>query len=155
MRLLSVKANPLPIGNHLIVPSLDLRMNLDRRFRWLPALAVAVVVLAGSVAPVAPGETTFGPFGLVGTDKYTHAFAYLCLGGTLAFALAASREWVLTIVLAVVVASLYGGGIEVVQGFVGRDPSIFDWAADILGALIGALLAAGLDPWLARFRSTV
>jgi len=125
---------------------------MDRRFRWLPAIAVAVVVLAGSVVPVAGGETTPGPFGIVGADKYTHAFAYLCLGGTLTFALASGREWLFTVIFAVVVASLYGGGIEVVQAFVGRDPSIVDWVADTLGALVGALLAIGFDPWLARFR---
>ena len=47
--------------------------------------------------------------------------------------------------LAVIAASLYGGGIEVAQGFVGRDPSIYDWAADILGATVGAALVTGFD----------
>lgn len=125
---------------------------MDRQFRWLPTIIIMVVVFVGSVIPVAGGETTFGPFGLVGADKYTHAFAYLCLGGALTFALAAGRTWVFTVVLAIVVASLYGGGIEVVQAFVGRDPSIVDWVADTLGALAGTLLAVGFDPWLARFR---
>lgn len=123
---------------------------MDRRFRWLLVVVLAVVVFVGSVVPVAGGETTLGPFGLIGADKYTHAFAYLCLGAALAFALAPRGRWVVAAVLAVVAASLYGGGIEVVQGFVGRDPSLFDWAADILGAAVGVALAAGFGRVLPR-----
>ncbi|WP_233554025.1 VanZ family protein [Halococcus sp. IIIV-5B] len=129
---------------------------MDRRYRWLPVVAFAVVVFVGSVVPLPGGETTLGPFGLVGADKYTHAFAYFCLGGALAFALAPDRRWVAVAALAVVVTSLYGGGIEVVQGFVGRDPSLLDWGADILGAVVGVALATGFDhvlrrrPWTER-----
>lgn len=118
---------------------------MDRRFRWLLVVVLAVLVFVGSVIPVSGGETTLGPFGLVGADKYTHAFAYCCLAGALTFALTPSRRWVAVAALAVVVTSLYGGGIEVVQGFVGRDPSLFDWGADILGAVVGVALATGSD----------
>ncbi|EMA36190.1 VanZ family protein [Halococcus hamelinensis] len=123
---------------------------MDRRYRWLLVVVLAVVVLAGSVVPLPGGETTLGPFGLVGADKYTHAFAYLCLGGALAFALAPGQRWVGVAALAVVVTSLYGGGIEVVQGFVGRDPSLLDWGADVLGAIVGVALAIGFDRALQR-----
>ena len=123
---------------------------MDRRFRWLLVVVLAAVVFVGSVVPVAGGETTFGPFGLVGADKYTHGFAYLCLGAALAFALASRGYSLFLLVLAVVVTSLYGGGIEVVQGFVGRDPSLLDWAADVVGAVVGVALAAGFGRALPR-----
>lgn len=124
------------------------------RVRWLPAVVLAVVILLVSVAPRGPGEAMLGPFGLIGRDKYAHTFAYCCLAGAVTFALVPRDRWVTTIVLSIVAVSLYGGGVEIIQGFVGRDLSIFDWAADILGATVGAFLATRLDPWLTRFRST-
>ncbi|MFH5802208.1 VanZ family protein [Haladaptatus sp. CMAA 1911] len=122
--------------------------------RWLPAVVIAVAIFVMSVAPRAPGEALIGPFGLMGLDKYGHAFAYCCLAGTVTFALVPRDRWVTTIVLSIAVVSLYGGGVEIIQGVVGRDLSVFDWIADILGAIVGALLATGLDPWLTRFRLT-
>lgn len=124
---------------------------MDRRLRWLPALAVAAVVLAASVSSGAPQGPELGPLGLVGFDKYLHALAYVALGGALGFALGSRRTW-LAVLLAVGVATVYGGAIEIVQAFVGRDASLYDWAADALGAVLGALLAAALDPWLVKIR---
>lgn len=122
--------------------------------RWLPAVVIAVAIFVMSVAPRAPGEALMGPFGLMGLDKYGHAVAYCCLAGTVTFALVPQDRWVTTIILSIAVVSLYGGGVEIIQWVVGRDISVFDWVADILGAIVGALLATGLDPWLTRFRLT-
>lgn len=124
---------------------------MDRRLRWLPALLVALVVLAASVTSGAPQGPELGPFGLVGFDKYLHALAYVALGGTLGFALGSEQTW-FAVLLAVGVATVYGGAIEVVQAFVGRDASFADLAADAFGAVVGALLAAALEPWLAKLR---
>lgn len=90
-------------------------------------LALGIFVLALAPARAVPAE-------IVG-DKVQHAAAF----ATLAFLPCAVRLraalWVGPLLL------LYGGAIEVVQFFVGRDASWYDVGADLLGISLG--VAAG------------
>lgn len=92
------------------------------------------VVLVLSTVP--PGELRLDLF--PGADKVGHAVFYLVLAG---LATRVPRRvskrgalWIAAFGLAVV----YGGVIEIAQSAVGRDPNLEDWAADAVGAVVGA-----------------
>lgn len=72
-------------------------------------------------------------------DKALHFTAYLGLAGMATVALGARKHalW------AVVGLVLLGGALEILQGFTGRDPDIYDEVANILGAIVG-----GCSGWL-------
>ena len=74
-----------------------------------------------------------------GIDKLGHAAFYLVLGGLTARALGRRRRGVAWSI-AVGFALLYGGALEVGQAFVDRDPNLWDWIADGIGAAVGAAL---------------
>jgi VanZ family protein len=81
-------------------------------------------------------------------DKALHFMAYFGLSGILCVALKADRRvWVSTLLIA-----LFGAVLEMLQGFTGRDPSIADEFANILGALAGAG-TGGLILWLLKPKS--
>jgi VanZ family protein len=98
--------------------------------RWLFLPAVAVVVW-GELKPSTHGPDT-------GFDKILHFTAYFGLAGIATVALGHRRP---ALWAALALAS-FGGILEIVQGFVGRDAEWGDEAANILGA--GAGFAAGL-----------
>ncbi len=100
------------------------------------------------VAVIAWGELTPHPPDLGGVfywDKLQHFTAY--------FGLAAMATLVLGVRArlgpAIVDIILFGGMLEMLQGFTGRDPDIFDFLANSIGALSGTavglmfLMAAG------------
>ena len=69
-----------------------------------------------------------------------HLGEYFILGALLTWALADEAPGVSTVVLAVLLASLYGVSDEFHQQFVPmRTPDVLDWALDTTGATIGAL----------------
>ena len=80
------------------------------------------------------------------TDKVAHAFAYFVLGF---FSLIAARRLALpgayraggAFLWSTLYCAVMGGGLEILQGFTGRTPDILDFAADMGGCIIGALLA--------------
>ena len=49
--------------------------------------------------------------------------------------------------MAILGVILLGGGLEILQGYTGRDPDIFDFAANTLGALGGTVV--GILCWIA------
>lgn len=104
------------------------------RSRRLLAVAVAAVILAASLVPDGGGGSAVGP---VGVDKLLHFGGYAVL--TLV-ALAALRAQSARTVLAVVVlVTVFGGGVELLQGPVpGRSVSTLDLVADAVGAVVGA-----------------
>jgi VanZ family protein len=71
-------------------------------------------------------------------DKLEHVTAYAALG-FLAY-VATGRRGAAVVLVSVVVCSLYGGLIEIIQPYFGRDKELADWIADIGGALAGTLL---------------
>lgn len=78
----------------------------------------------------------FGPFGgqeaRVGlSDKEAHAFAFYILTALSLAALPRLRRWDVALVILA-----FGGLIEVVQSFVGRNGNLEDWAADGFGVAL-------------------
>ncbi len=114
---------------------------MQRRIpRVVPWLLAAVWAAAIFVVSSRPGSTLPGGYSVQG-----HLGEYFVLGGLLAWALAERHPWRETIVLAVLLASLYGITDEVHQHFVPmRTPDVVDWILDTLGATAGALTAAWL-----------
>lgn len=111
---------------------------------WIALGGWAVVV---AVASALPGAEVPGAGLPLGADKWGHAAAYAVLGWLAARAWSASgsRAWT-AVVRAVALAAAFGATMEWMQEFVRRDPSVGDWAADALGATLGALA------WRARHR---
>lgn len=103
-----------------------------RLLRWLPALAWASVIFAGSSVP---GSQIPGGFAELG-----HLIEYAILGGLLVFALwrglpadAGRVAWA-----ALTLCALYGLSDEFHQAFVPmRTPDPLDWVTDVLGASVG------------------
>jgi VanZ family protein len=79
------------------------------------------------------------------SDKTGHSTAYAVLALLVLYALADGRVAAVTLrtmLLAAVIASLYGVTDELHQRFVpGRSPDLLDVRADALGALVGVVLA--------------
>lgn len=111
-----------------------------RRLRPLDALPVAVALLilvASVVDPPSGGASGLGPLGVVGVDKYYHAAAYAALASTVAWA--RGRSTLRALVLAVLVATGYGFGIELVQSTLpARSFDLVDALANAVGATLGA-----------------
>jgi VanZ family protein len=73
-----------------------------------------------------------------GWDKLEHFTAYFGLAGMATMALGL-RPWLGWAILGVI---LFGGLLEILQGYTGRDPEILDFAANSFGAIAG--LGAGV-----------
>jgi VanZ family protein len=90
---------------------------------------------------IAWGELTPQPpqlGGVFGWDKLEHFIAYFGLAGmaTLALGLRQVLGWAILGVI------LFGGLLEILQGYTGRDPEVMDFVANSLGAIAG--LGAGV-----------
>ena len=101
--------------------------------KWSHALALYLFWPA--VVLVAWGELTPHPPSIVALfwDKSLHFTAYFGLAGMATMALGEGKRaaWA-TLGLIVL-----GGVLEILQGFTGRDPDIYDELANTLGALTG------------------
>lgn len=116
--------------------------------RAVPALVCAVVVFGASVVnPPSSGLTPTGPLGLVGVDKWLHVGGYAVLASVVGYAL-----WVRAarpLVLAVVIVSVYGAGLEGVQSLLPlRSFDLLDMLANALGACLAALVLSTVSSWL-------
>jgi len=99
----------------------------------------ATIVLA-----LAIGYFTLAPVsgsGVPGSDKSHHFLAFFALTLPLSFAQSRHALWITPLAVA------YGGAIELIQPFVGRDKDAYDFLADALGAGGGAALGVALY-WL-------
>ena len=66
-------------------------------------------------------------------DKALHFMAYFGLTGLATVALDARRP----AIWAALALAVVGGALEILQGFTGRDPSLYDEIANILGVVCG------------------
>ncbi len=98
-------------------------------------LVLAVVIAALTLAPMPSG----GP---AGADKIYHVFAFACLAFPLPLVRPRLALWVILGVIA------YGGMIEMIQPFFGRQAEWADLIADGVGAILGAVVARQLGLWL-------
>jgi len=108
--------------------------------RWVPLLAWIILIFSVSSVPIIDMEGVGLPEGF---DKIAHYFEYLILA--LFFHHGLSGRTVrrrLPVELLVLAACLAVAAVdEVHQGYVpGRDPSIFDFAADTAGILTGIII---------------
>lgn len=115
-------------------------------FRYAAVIGCAAAILAASVADPGDGvpRTVFG----VGTTVYLHVAAYAGLAAALGYAAGSADRR--TLAVAATVATLYGGGIEILQGPIPyRTMSSADTAINAVGAALGSgawrLLARRLD----------
>lgn len=107
---------------------------LNRVTRWLPSLLWACVIFYASSRP---GSTLPGGYSVQG-----HLGEYFIFGALLALALVQARPLKQAVVIAVVIASVYGITDEFHQHFVAqRTPDVVDWGLDTIGAVAGALCA--------------
>ena len=111
-----------------------LRRAIGRGALWCfwPAL---LVVTWGELTPHVPDAISE----LLSWDKAQHFIAYFGLTG-LAMLVWGGRRPALLLLAAMLAV---GGGLEILQSFVGRDAEWSDMAANTLGALTGAVLALG------------
>lgn len=100
---------------------------------WGPAAAWAAVLFFLSAIPDIPGVVTWPPH----ADKVAHLGLYGVLGAALGFGWARSPRPVRHLLL-LGIGALYGVTDEIHQVYVpGRTPDVADWAADVVGVLVG------------------
>jgi VanZ family protein len=118
----------------VLIRSLNFRTILLR----LPALLIAGGIWFLSSQSILPQ-----PKGILGWDKLQHLLAYVVLSVTVSlwfFPVFWECRPALAALLTMLISSAYGVIDEFHQYFVpGRDCNIWDWLADTLGALLGAL----------------
>ena len=111
------------------------------RARLATALTFALALIVGVGAlwslPDLPGPP--------GRDKTMHVLAFAAIALPSAVLKPRMLLWIVPASLA------YGGAIEIIQPFVGRERELMDFVADAIGTLSGA--AAGLAMNYALFRS--
>jgi VanZ family protein len=109
---------------------------------WLVTTALALGILVLSLIPKPPELDVGVSFG----DKIAHIAAYLVLGYMLTRSSLTSLPRSAKLRLGMMLGSLaiciaYGGLIELLQHFTGRQTELWDLAADTVGALGGVVLA--------------
>jgi len=106
-------------------------VDLIRRRRWLPAVVWAAAILAVSSYP----RMALAPSMFPGCDKILHFIEYSILGMGLRYWSGGGKPLFV----------LGGVGFAAVDEFhqkyvPGRHASVFDWAADLAGVLVGFLI---------------
>jgi VanZ family protein len=106
---------------------------------WLPpVLYVLLIFTVSSIPSLHPPSK----LGFVWADKVAHFGEYAVLGFLLQRALGrrAGRSGLLLLLLSLFLSYSIGGLDEIYQGTVpGREMSLADWSADVLGATMGIL----------------
>ena len=95
---------------------------------------VAVAILILSLIPKPP------PVGVRLGDKTKHLVAYVILS-LLLFLATANNLKPKIIVLIILSCSFYGGVIEILQSFTGRNPEVLDLVFDAIEAICGTIIA--------------
>ena len=98
-------------------------------------IVLAVVIAVLTLAPMPSG----GP---AGVDKIYHVLAFACLAFPLPLLRPRLALWVILGVIA------YGGMIEMIQPFFGRQAEWADLVADGIGAVVGAVTGSTLSRYV-------
>lgn len=111
---------------------------VPRKINWPGLLVFIAASIFTLYAALAPGDDTAG---LIPWDKAKHFIVFYVLTALAITALPASRFWRIGLVLLA-----FGGMIEVLQAFVGRDAAWGDVLADAcgIGALFGPIILRDL-----------
>jgi VanZ family protein len=117
----------------------------DFLFRLPAPVIVAAIWILSSQSTLPQIKT------VLGIDKIQHLLAYTVLAVAAGFWISPEtwgRRKLGSFLLTAAVASIYGAVDEIHQFFVpGRNADVWDWAADTLGGLLGALAALSFVPW--------
>lgn len=100
-------------------------------------LVLAAVIAIITLAPMPSG----GP---AGADKIYHGLAFASLAFPLTFVRPSVGGWVMLGVI------IYGGAIELVQPYFGRQAEWADLAADGIGAVCGVIAARKARHWVKK-----
>jgi VanZ family protein len=105
---------------------------------WWPPAAWAVCILVATWIPGAMVPRIPAPDG---TDKLVHFIFFVVLGFLIQRALGLQRNVRLTAYVILALAA-FAALDEFVQQFIpGRDMELFDWIADVSGAIVGVVIA--------------
>jgi VanZ family protein len=111
-----------------------------RIIRIILLLALAGGIMTLSLLPEVPVDVRF----LMGLDKVQHWIAYAGLGFLVLLTINSSKRMLLFYyALAVFSCTMYGGLIEVLQGFTGRNPEVADFFVNLFGSASGGVFAVG------------
>lgn len=113
---------------------------MKRSLHYIPTLLAAGLIMYLSLLRELPVEP---PLRIPHLDKIVHLLMYWFLAAVLTWDLwRDKREPAFMARLAVLLPSLYGGVIELLQHycFPPRTGDWYDWAADIIGAFAGAVV---------------
>ncbi|SFK76980.1 VanZ like family protein [Shimia haliotis] len=111
-----------------------------KKLRRMAIGSAATMVLAAIIAVLTLAPMPSG--GPAGSDKLYHVLAFACL----AFPLPLVRpRWTVWVILGVIA---YGGVIEVIQPFFGRQAEWVDLVADAIGAVVGAVTGTALSRYI-------
>lgn len=113
-----------------------------RNFIAVSSFLCATIITAGSLLPQLSTPTKYN------LDKLVHGASYALL---IFFAFLCTTKRTIHITLFILII-IMGGAIEVIQSFIpARSGTIGDFAADIVGVTIGALLALKLRPYIIKW----
>ncbi|MBU4485247.1 VanZ family protein [bacterium] len=104
---------------------------------WVPAIFIGGLIFYLSIKP-SSGESLF-----MHSDKVYHFIAYSVFGFCVMRGLACSCERIFDYLISfsVIIATFYGLGIEIFQGFLPyREASVADGFANLCGVLVGTWL---------------
>lgn len=125
------------------------RLNYIPRFLTTAVVFAAILYFTLFPKPIGLDELPMFP----GVDKVVHCIMFFALAASVHFDCARmvmfrKRRQDYVPVVSFVVASVVGGLIEIVQHVMhmGRSADAIDWAADCLGAAIGAVVMIYLMP---------
>ncbi len=105
-------------------------------------LAAAVILVLSLLPTLAIPE-----IGVPFTDKLLHTAAYLVLGALGYFFFYIKKPHKLwALMLSVIICTLWGVGIEILQGYTGRTPELLDGIMDFCGAVLGTLITLKVAP---------
>ncbi len=101
-------------------------MSREMKMTWLIRAGLMVLVLTVATLVFGPFGGDEEKFGL--TDKEAHAMAFYALTALGLLAMPRLRKWDVAIF-----ALAFGGAIEIIQPYVGRDGNLPDFLADAIG----------------------
>ena len=104
------------------------------RLALLATLLLAVTIAWGTLTPTPPTPDLMGPL----SDKLYHVMAFAGLVFPTALLYARSLVCILPL------AALFGGAIELVQPYMGREAEVADVLADLVGLALGTVTGLAL-----------
>ena len=111
-----------------------------RKFAYIPSILIAGAIVFLSSMPKPPVSLDLFIF----QDKLAHLVAYFTLSFSVIFGIYYNSKKIpykKILVITFIIVALFGASDEYHQSYVpGRDASFWDWAFDVIGAVLAAVL---------------